>query len=172
MNLSSLQSSSYAILLSACLYWFFSSRNFFFSAIKPSFSALSIWTDEKISFKRRTQSKTNHKSNYLRNPLMHYTLSHCYVFFLWAGSFSKPKKLGLQPAESASRRVFRMLGKKSAGQRPLSLTCTFYCNYLKRPFFLCFVSAGISPCMTASKFLSASFCASVRRSGTWTTRVT
>ena len=111
INLSLLQSSSYVRLLSAFTD-FFHPVNFFFSAIKQSASALSIWTDEKISFKRRTQSKTNHKSNYLRNPLMHYTLSHCYVFFLWAGSFSKPKKLGLQPAESASRRVFRMLGKK------------------------------------------------------------
>jgi hypothetical protein len=70
---------------------------------------------KKISFKRRTQSKTNHKANFLRNPLMHYTLSHCCVFFLWAGSFSKPEKLGLQPAESASPARFLPAWQKSAG---------------------------------------------------------
>ena len=37
---------------------------------------------KRVLFCKRKQGKTNHKSNYLRNPLMHYTLSHPPRFLL------------------------------------------------------------------------------------------
>lgn len=37
---------------------------------------------KRVLFCKRKQGKTNHKSNYLRNPLMHYTLSHPLRFLL------------------------------------------------------------------------------------------